>query len=478
MRIEPFIAGLMLGVIGTAAAATMRGSDVFSDVPAGAYYDTAIGEMYDIGVIKGNPDGTFNPGGAVSRADVAVMLKRLRDELTGNVDTDTRSSSRSVASTSRASSSSSSSSTASFSSYNPKGAIRFTTTELRVPENVTTKKITIAVVRTGGNEGTVTIDYTTGGGTATEGTDYTKASGTLTLENKETSKTFDIQIKDDGTNEGNETVSVTLSNPGNGLSLGTPSTTTMIITDDEAGSAGSSSSRSSAAAQASSGPSIGFSATQYSVAENGASLNITVTRYGSTSGNASVQYATSNGTGKSGSEYTSANGTLSFSSGETSKTFSVAVADDNSEDGTKTFNITLSNATGPSLSADLTTATVSIADNETLSFGSGSFKFSRSNYTFTENSGKATVTVQRTGGSATTASVNYSTTPGTAVAGNDYVHASGTLTFAPGEAAKIVTILLVKDSEADAGQSFSIDLTSPTGNVPLIDPYSASILME
>ncbi len=470
----PFIAGLLIGVIGTAAAATVRGSDVFSDVPRDAYYDDAVGEMYDAGVIKGNPDGSFRPGDFVTRADVAVMMQRLRDDLAGNVDDDDESSSSSRSSSSRSSSSSTSSSS---SSANPKGTIRFTTTDLKVPENVSTKKITVAIVRTGGNEGTVTIEYTTGGGTATEGTDYTKSSGTLTFANNETSKTFDIGIKDDDSSEGNETVTVTLSNPGNGVSLGTPSVATLTITDNESSSS-SSSSTSSGGSSSSTGPTVGFSATQYSVDEDMGTLTVTVVRGGSSSSTAAVNYATSNGTGKSGSEYTSTSGTLNFAANESSKTFTVAIANDTSDDGAKTFTVTLTSPTGATIASDLGTATVTINDDETVTFGSGSFKFARSTYSAAESSGKAIVTVQRTGGSTFAASVNYATTTITAASGADYTYTSGTLTFAPGEAAKIITIPLVKDTVADTGETFTVDLASPTGGVPLIDPYSTTVTIE
>ena len=58
-----------------------------------------------------------------------------------------------------------------------------------------------------------TIDYATSDGTARAGEDYTATSGTLTFEAEETSKTVSVTVHDDAHDEGNETMTLTLSNP-------------------------------------------------------------------------------------------------------------------------------------------------------------------------------------------------------------------------------------------------------------------------
>ena len=69
-----------------------------------------------------------------------------------------------------------------------------------------------------------------------------------------------------------------------------------------------------------------------------------------------VDYATSDGTATAGSDYTSDSGTLSFAIGETEKTVSVAVLDDNVDEGGETITFTLSNPV-PSATAKLGDAT-------------------------------------------------------------------------------------------------------------------------
>ena len=61
--------------------------------------------------------------------------------------------------------------------------------------------------------GPVTVDYSTADGTARAGEDYASRSGTLNFPLGETMMTVAVPVLDDSTNEGEETVRLTLSNP-------------------------------------------------------------------------------------------------------------------------------------------------------------------------------------------------------------------------------------------------------------------------
>jgi len=93
---------------------------------------------------------------------------------------------------------------------------------------------TVTVLRKAGSYGEITVQYATSNGTATAGSDYTATSGTLTFDVDETSKSFTIPITNDTTDEADETITVTLSNPGGGATIGTNSVLTLTITDDDA----------------------------------------------------------------------------------------------------------------------------------------------------------------------------------------------------------------------------------------------------
>ena len=476
----PFLAGLALGIVGTATGAGMLGSAIFPDVPRGSYYDNAIGEMYANEIIKGYDSGKFGPDDAVTRGQLAVMLQRFKDKLDSGeweyiTDTGDGAASSRAPRSSRGSSSSSSivSSVAQSSSslgYNPKGILRFSTTNFVANPS----KAVISVVRTGGNEGSTSIRYTTADGTAVAGTDYRVASGTLLFANKETSKTFSIDILG-GLPTSNKLFSVKLDTPGNGAFLGNPSTSTVTI--QGLNSLNSSSSNGAQAAASSSVPAQGaltLAATQYSIRENGQPLTITVNRIGGSQSSVTVSYATANGSATAGTDYASTAGTLTFNGGETSKTFTISPQDNSFIAGSKNFTINLSSPGGGAVLGETKSASITIMDDESQSYGSGSLKFSKSNYEVQQSQGFAIITVQRTGGASGQVSVPYQATVGTAVAGLDFVPTTGTLVFAAGEAAKTFSVALYKNSEGESGRTVNLTLNTPTGGL-LGDPATALI---
>ncbi|MEA3397763.1 MAG: Calx-beta domain-containing protein [Chloroflexota bacterium] len=86
-----------------------------------------------------------------------------------------------------------------------------------------------------------------------------------------------------------------------------------------------------------------FSSATYSVNEDAGSATITVTLGAASSVTVTVDYATSDGTAVAGSDYTTATGTLTFSPGVTSQTFTVPITDDTEIEGDETVNLVLSN---------------------------------------------------------------------------------------------------------------------------------------
>lgn len=106
-----------------------------------------------------------------------------------------------------------------------------------------------------------------------------------------------------------------------------------------------------------------FSATAYSVAESAGVANIQVSLNDASGNVVSINYAAANGTATAGSDYTTQSGTLTFSPGETVKTFSVPILDDAVDEPDETVNLILSNPTNATLGTP-TDATLTILDND------------------------------------------------------------------------------------------------------------------
>ena len=62
----------------------------------------------------------------------------------------------------------------------------------------------------------LTVDYATSDGSAQAGVDYTAASGTLTFAAGESSRTIEVGVLDDAHDEGEEPLTLTLSNASSG----------------------------------------------------------------------------------------------------------------------------------------------------------------------------------------------------------------------------------------------------------------------
>jgi aryl-phospho-beta-D-glucosidase BglC (GH1 family) len=71
-------------------------------------------------------------------------------------------------------------------------------------------------------------------------------------------------------------------------------------------------------------------------------------------------------------------------------------------------------------------------------------------------------TVSLSAASAQSVTVSYATADGTALVGSDYTATSGTLTFAPGETRKIVTVLVNRDATPESNETLSLRLSTPT----------------
>jgi len=143
---------------------------------------------------------------------------------------------------------------------------------------------------------------------------------------------------------------------------------------------------------------------------------IAVNRLGGSLGAAGVRCSTANNTAVAGKDYTAISRVITWASGDaTEKWCDVAISDATPFTGQKTFYVKLSGPTGAPLGT-YTTTKVTIYGN----YGAGLVSLSAPTYTVAQNAGSVTISVNRYGGSAGMASLNYATANSTAIAGTDY----------------------------------------------------------
>jgi hypothetical protein len=106
-----------------------------------------------------------------------------------------------------------------------------------------------------------------------------------------------------------------------------------------------------------------FSAPRYDVSEYAREAVITVTRTGGSDGTIAVNYVTSDGTATAGIRYLPEAGTLTFADGETNKTITIPILQDNGTvEGRETVNVILSSPAGGAVLGTQSSAVLTIHD--------------------------------------------------------------------------------------------------------------------
>ncbi len=115
-----------------------------------------------------------------------------------------------------------------------------------------------------------------------------------------------------------------------------------------------------------------------------------------------------------------------------------------------------------------------------ISFSPSIPSFSITDASVTEGNAGATAanfTVTLSSVSSDTLTVQYSTADGTALLSDgDYVFTSGTLTFAPNETVKTISVPVVGDTKIETNESFFVNLSGAT--VPISDPQGVGTIVN
>ncbi|MEJ1962982.1 MAG: fibronectin type III domain-containing protein [Gammaproteobacteria bacterium] len=202
--------------------------------------------------------------------------------------------------------------------------------------------LVFTVTKNGLTEQTHSVNYASADGSASlaDG-DYTAVASSLTFASAQSTQTVNVATGGDAKYETNETIALILSSPTNGASIGVGSATGTIVNDDAA-------------------PSVAINSP--AAVNEGGQITFTVTKTGASQLSHSFDWATSNGTATSGTDYTAASGTIVFGPADVTKQFVVQTLTDGVSDGAnETFVATLAlnaSSNGASISASQGTGTI------------------------------------------------------------------------------------------------------------------------
>jgi hypothetical protein len=269
------------------------------------------------------------------------------------------------------------------------------------------------------------------------GVDYTLASGLLTFEAGDSLKNIRLTITDDNAIETSENVVFTLKNAYGAILRNNTQFTYSILDNDTASSL----------------PIVHFAAATGSAAEAAGSSAILVSLSRPSSSDVTVAFSVTGGTASRGSDFSLADGSLTFAPGQTISTIPLTLIDDLLVEPSETVVVSLANPQGASLGTLKThTQTINDDDLPTVSITATSA-------TAYETGAAGAFTVSRTGPTTASLTVNYARS-GTAANGSDYTSIpSSAIVIPAGQSSVVVNISPLQDSAIEGAETVTLSLT-------------------
>jgi chitinase len=175
-----------------------------------------------------------------------------------------------------------------------------------------------------------------------------------------------------------------------------------------------------------------------------------------------------------GSDYVATSGVIRFAEGDTEETVEVPILDNSQIEFAEYFNFNISSlGSNVDIEGWNSLGLAEILDNEPPEISIGSVYQNEGNTGTTA----LTIWVVLSFESSQTVSVNFTTSDGTAIAGNDYQSTSGTLTFAPWETLQPVTVLVNGDRTVEPHETFFVNLSSAT-NATIADGEGVATIVD
>jgi hypothetical protein len=322
-----------------------------------------------------------------------------------------------------------------------------------------TMTATFTVTLSPSSGSTVGVNYQTSDGSALQGTHYNAAAGTLSFAPGVTTKTVSVTIKADPTQ---------FSDVYFFLNLNTQTPAGIVIQRSSANAYIETSAFS---------PMISVASGTITKPASGTITEpFTVTLSAASSNTVSVNYSTSNGSAVAGTDYTPANGTLTFTAGVTTQTVNVTITGGTLASGDLYFYVNLATPVNAVIASYQGIGYIQSPNhNPNLAINTIAVYKARSG---TVN---ANLTVTLSSSSPNTVTVNFGTQNGSATAPTDYTATTGILTFAPGVTSQSISVPTVGNTLPTGDRYFYVNLSSNvnagvTSGQGLVDIIDSSIV--
>ncbi len=302
--------------------------------------------------------------------------------------------------------------------------------------------VTIAVTLSSDPERTVTIPIgATNQGGASNG-DYSGVPGSITFNSGETSKSFFFAATDDSVDDDDESVKLTFGTLPTGVTGGTTNETVVTIGDDDVPSVN-----------------VGFGQASYTAGE-GSSVTVAISLSADPERTVTIPISATNQGGASDGDYSGVPGSVTFNSGETSKSFSVAATDDSVDDDDESVKLTFGTLPAGVTEGTTNETVVIISDEDVPSVN---VSFVHASYPVEEDN-SVTIAVSLSADPERTVTIPISATNQGGASDGDYTGVPGSVTFSSGETLKSFSFAATSDAVAEDGESVKLTFgTLPTG---------------
>lgn len=303
----------------------------------------------------------------------------------------------------------------------------------------------------------ISVSYRTENGTATSTSnvkDYIDTLGVLTFAPGETVRSFEISIVADLRLEPDETIRVLLSDPIN-ASLADELAIVTILNDDIA--------------------MVSIDDATIVEGDSGQQLAaVTVSLSNPSDGVITIDFETEDGSATAGQDYLATDGTLTFAIGEMVQTIFIPILGDTIDEFDEDFEVILTGQTGGAYLPYYPEADVDIEDNDTAGI-------SISDKSITEgNSGSvsASFVVKLSTLADHPITIDYATANGSALAGADYLSASGALTIPAGQLQGIIPVTVLGETLGEPNETYFVNLTNASSGAVFVDAQAKGTIVN